>query len=73
MGMLMDVKTDVLLHTADCIISHPRETKTLMIKALAHPSSQKIYLTDTVKGYLKLDAITKQSIAIKPFEARMGS
>ena len=30
--MLIDVKTDVLLQTADSIISNPRETKSLRLK-----------------------------------------
>ena len=48
-AMLIDAKTDVLLQTADCIISNPRETKELKIKVLLDPGSQKTYL----KGLLK--------------------
>ena len=64
-AMMIDAKTDVLLQTADCIISNPRETKTLKIKVLLDPGSQKTYLSDAAKDYLKLDAITKQNVAIK--------
>ena len=66
-AMLIDAKTDVLRQTADCIISNPRETKELKIKVLLDPGSQKTYLSGAVKDYLKLDAITKQSVAIKTF------
>ena len=48
-AMLIDANTDVLLQTADCIISNPRETKELKIKVLLDPGSQKTYL----KGLLK--------------------
>ena len=48
--MVIDAKTDVLLQTADCIISNPRETKELKIKVLLDPGSQKTYLC---KGLLK--------------------
>ena len=58
-AMLIDAKTDVLLQTADRIISNPREIKTLKIKVLLDPGSQKTYLSDAVKDYLKLDMITK--------------
>ena len=58
-AMLIDAKTDVLLQTADRIISNPREIKTLKIKVLLGPGSQKTYLSDAVKDYLKLDMITK--------------
>ena len=71
-AMLIDAKTDVLLQTADCIISNPRETKELKIKVLLDPGSQKTYLSDAVKDYLKLDAITKQNIAIKTFGSTNG-
>ena len=70
--MLIDAKTDVLLQTADCIISNPRETKELKIKVLLDPGSQKTYLSDAVKDYLKLDAITKQKVAIKTFGSTNG-
>ena len=65
-------KIDVLLQTADCIISNQRETKELKIKVLLDPGSQKTYLSDAVKDYLKLDAITKQNIAIKTFGSTNG-
>ena len=71
-AMLIDAKTDVLLQTADCIIFNPRETKTLKIKVLLDPGSQKTYLSDAVKDYLKLDAITKQNVAIKTFGSTNG-
>ena len=58
-AMLIDAKTDVLLQTVDCIISNPREAKTMKIKVLLDPDSQKTHLSDAVKNYLKLDAITK--------------
>ena len=58
-AMLIDAKTDVLLQTADCIISNPRETKTLKIKVLLDPGSQKTHLPDAVKEYLKLQSVTK--------------
>ena len=48
-AMVIDAKTHVLLQTADCIISNPRETKELKIKVLLDPGSQKTYL----KGLLK--------------------
>ena len=71
-AMLIDAKTDVLLQTADCIISNPRETKELKIKVLLDPGSQKKYLSDVVNDYLKLDAITKQNVAIKTFGSTNG-
>ena len=71
-AMLIDANTDVLLQTADCIISNPRETKELKIKVLLDPGSQKTYLSDAVKDYLKLDAITKQNVAIKTFGSTNG-
>ena len=52
-AMVIDAKTHVLLQTADCIISNPRETKELKIKVLLDPGSQKTYLSDAVKDYLK--------------------
>ena len=33
-SMLVDVKTDILLQTADCITSNPSETKSLKVKVL---------------------------------------
>ena len=71
-AMLIDAETDVLLQTADCIISNPRETKELKTKVLLDPGSQKTYLSDAVKDYLKLDAITKQHVAIKTFGSTNG-
>ena len=71
-AMLIDAKTDVLQQRADCIISNPRGTKTLKIKVLLDPGSQKTYLSDAVKDYLKLDAITKQNVAIKTFGSTNG-
>ena len=71
-AMLIDAKTDVLLQTVDCIISNPREAKTMKIKVLLDPDSQKTHLSDAVKNYLKLDAITKQ-LPSKPLEAQMGN
>ena len=47
--MLVNAQTEVLLQTADCIISNPEETKTLKIKVLLDPGSQKTYLSDAVK------------------------
>ena len=40
-SMLVDAKTDVLLQTADCIISNLSETKSLKVKVLLDPGSQK--------------------------------
>ena len=71
-AMLIDAKTDVLLQTADCIISNQRETKELKIKVLLDPGSQKKYLSNVVNDYLKLDAITKQNVAIKTFGSTNG-
>ena len=71
-AMLIDAKTDVLLQTVDCIISNPREAKTMKIKVLLDPDSQKTHLSDAVKNYLKLDAITKQ-LPSKPLEAQIGN
>ena len=70
--MVIDAKTDVLLQTADCIISNPRETKKMKIKVLLDPGSQKAYISDAVNDYLKLDAITKQNVAIKIFGSTNG-
>ena len=71
-AMVIDAKTHVLLQTADCIISNPRETKELKIKVLLDPGSQKTYLSDAVKDYLKLDAIAKQNVVIKTFGSTIG-
>ena len=71
-AMVIDAKTHVLLQTADCIISNPRETKELKIKVLLDPGSQKTYLSDAVKDYLKLDAIAKQNVVIKTFGSTTG-
>ena len=60
--MLVDAKTDVLLQTVDCIISNPSETKSLKVKVLLDPGSQKTYLSDTVKDFLQLDTISKQHV-----------
>ena len=65
--MLVDGKTDVLLQTANCIISNPSETKSLKVKVLLDPESQKTYLSDTIKDFLQLDTISKQYIQIKAF------
>ena len=56
-SMLVDAKTDVLLQTADCTISNPSETKSLKVKVLLDPGSQKTYLSDTVRDFLQLDTI----------------
>ena len=40
-SMLVDAKSDVLLQTADCIISNLSETKSLKVKVLLDPGSQK--------------------------------
>ena len=70
--MLIDAKTDVLLQKANCMISNPRETKNLKIKVLFDPGSQEMYLSNAVKDYLKLNAITKQNVAIKTFGITNG-
>ena len=69
--MLIDAKTDVLLQTADCIISNPRETKTLKKKILLHPGSQDVQLR-CCEGLLILDPITKQNVDIKTFGSTNG-
>ena len=66
-SMLVDAKTDVLLQTADCIISNPSETKSLKVKALLDPGSQKTYLSDIVRHFLQLGTISKQNVQIKAF------
>ena len=63
--MLVDPKTDVLLQTANCIISNSSKTKSLKVKGLLDPGSQKTYLSDTVKDLLQLDTISKQYVQIK--------
>ena len=50
-SMLVDAKTDVLLQTADCIISNPSKTKSLKIKVLFDPGSQKTHVSNTVRDY----------------------
>ena len=67
-SMLVDTKTDVLLQTADCIISNPSETKSLKVKVLLDRRSQKTYLSDTVRDFLQLDTISKQNVQSKAFE-----
>ena len=66
-SMLVDAKTDVLFQTADCIISNANETKSLKVKVLLDPASQKTYLSDTVRDFLQLDAISTQNVQIKAF------
>ena len=70
--MLTDGKTDLLLQTADCIVSNPRETKILQINVLLDQGSQKTYLSDAVQDYLKPDAINKQNVSIKTFGSTNG-
>ena len=60
--VLVKMKTDILLQTADCVISNPSKTKILKVKVLLDLASQKTYLSDTVKDFLQLDAISKQNI-----------
>ena len=69
---LVDAKTDALLQTADCIISHPSETKSLKVKVLLDPGSQKTYLSVTVRNFLQLDTISKQNVQIKAFGEAKG-
>ena len=64
-SMLVDAKTDVPLQTADCIISNPSEVKSLKVKVLLDPGSQKMYLSDTVRDLMQLDTICKQNVQIK--------
>ena len=71
-SMLVDAKTDVLLQTADCIISNPSETKSLKVKVLLDRRSQKTYLSDTVRDFLQLDTISKQNVQIKTFGNTKG-
>ena len=66
-SMLVDTKTNVLLQTADCIISNPNETKNLKLKVLLDPGSQKTYLSDTGRDVLQLHTISKQNVQIKAF------
>ena len=71
-SMLVDAKTDVLLQTADCILSNESETKGLKVKVLLDPGSQKMYLSDTVRVLLQLDTISKQHVQIKAFGETKG-
>ena len=71
-SMLVDAKTDVLLQTADCIISNPSETKSLKVKVLLDAGSRKTYLSDTVRDLLQLDTISKQNVQIKAFGDTKG-
>ena len=66
-SMLVDTKTNVLLQTADCIISNSNETKNLKLKVLLDPGSQKTYLSDTGRDVLQLHTISKQNVQIKAF------
>ena len=68
MSKLVDAKTDVLVQTADCIISNPSEAKCFKVKVLLDPGSQKTYLSDTVRDFLQLDTISKQNVQSKAFE-----
>ena len=70
--VLVKMKTDILLQTADCVISNPSKTKILKVKVLLDLASQKTYLSDTVKDFLQLDAISKQNIQIKAFGDTKG-
>ena len=63
---------DVLLQTADCIISNASETKSLKVKVLLDPGSQKTYLSDAVRVLLQLDTISKQHVQIKAFGETKG-
>ena len=58
-SMLVDAKTDVLLQSADYIISNPSETKSLKVKVLLDPGSRKTYLSYTARDFLQLDTISK--------------
>ena len=71
-AQLFDAKTDALLQTANCIISHPSETKSLKVKVLLDPRSQKTYLSDTVRNSLPLETISKQNVQIKAFGEAKG-
>ena len=64
-SMLVDAKTDVVLQTADCILSNESETKGLKVKVLLDPGSQKMYLSDTVRDLMQSDTICKQNVQIK--------
>ena len=72
-SMLVDAKTDVLLQTADCIISNSSETKSLKVKVLLDLGSQKTYLSNTVRDLLQLDTICKQNVHSKLLETRKDS
>ena len=71
-SMLVDAKTDILLHNADCIISSASETKSLKMKVLLDAGSRKTYLSDTVRDLLQLDTISKQNVQIKAFGDMKG-
>ena len=71
-SMLVDAKADVLLQTADCIIPNPSETKSLKLKVLLDPGSQKTYLCDFVKDFLQLDTISKKNVQTKTFGDTKG-
>ena len=58
-SMLVDTKTDVLLQTADCIISNLGESKSLKVKVLLDVGSRKTYPSNTVRDLLQLDTIRK--------------
>ena len=70
--MLVDAKSDFLLQSADCIMSHPSETKSLKVKVLLDLGSQNMYLCDTVGDFLQLDTISKQNVQIKAFGDTKG-
>ena len=72
-AMLIDPKTDALLQRADCIISNPRETKTLKVKVLLDFCSQKTYFSNAVKDYLKQIRLPNRTLPSKPLEAQMGN
>ena len=63
--MLVDAKTDVLLQIADCIISNPWKAKSLKVKVLLDPGSQKKYLSNTIRDFLL-------NFQIKAFEDTKG-
>ena len=69
---LVDAKTDALLQTAGRIISHPSETKSLKVKVLLDPGSQKRYLSVTDRNFLQLETISKQSVQIKAVGEEKG-
>ena len=71
-SMLVDSKSDVLLQTSDCIILNPSKTKSLKVKVLLDPGSQKTHLSNTVRDFLQLDTISKQNVQIKAFGDTKG-